>query len=102
PGLGRRWLLPWVSRRLDLGEPKDRPRMLHVLGAGMAEAGLDLAERWRLPYLLTIDEFPRRDDRLRLSRSWCRGIVATNRELAEALARDYGIPRRLIHEIPRG
>jgi glycosyltransferase involved in cell wall biosynthesis len=102
PGLGRRWLLPWVSRGLDLSEPKAQPRLLHVFGAEMAEAGLDVAERWRLPYLLTIDEFPRRDDRLRLSRSWCRGIVATNRELAEALNRDYGIPARLIQLVPRG
>jgi glycosyltransferase involved in cell wall biosynthesis len=102
PGLARRWLLPWVSRGLDLGDSRGRHRILHVFGAEMAEAGLDVAERWRLPYLLTIDEFPRPDARLRLSRSWCRGIVATNRELAEALNRDYGIPRRLIHEIPRG
>src|SRR5436305_2199711 len=102
PALARRWLFPWVSRGLDLGRPGCHPRLLHVLGAGMAEAGLEVAERWQLPYLLTVDEFPGRDDRLRLSRAWCRGIVATGPELARALARDYGVPGRMIHQVPRG
>ncbi len=102
PGLGRRWLLPWASRGLGLGESPGRPRVLHVLGAGMAEAGLEVAERWRLPYLITIDEYPRRDARLRLSRSWCRGLTATGDELAGALAGDFGIPARLIRVVPRG
>jgi len=102
PNLGRRWLLPWATRGLDLGQGPARPRILHVLGMGMAEAGLEIAERWRLPYLLTVDEFPRRDFRIRLSRAWCRGLVATNGELAEALVRDFGIPARSLREIPRG
>ena len=102
PGLGRRWSLPWASRGLGLDRDGGRPRVLHVLGAGMSEAGLAVAERWRLPYLISIDEFPGRSDRLRLSRAWCRGIVATNPELASALVRDYGIPPALIRCIPRG
>ena len=102
PGLGRRWQRPWTVRGLDLGDESGRPRLLHVLSASMAEAGLEIAERWRLPYLLCVDEFPRRDARLRLSRYWCRGMIATNRELAETLHRDFGIPRRSIRTIHRG
>jgi glycosyltransferase involved in cell wall biosynthesis len=68
----------------------------------MAEVGLAIAERWRIPYLLGVDEFPGKVARLRLSRHWCRGLVATNRELALALVRDFGIPRQAIHEILPG
>ncbi len=102
PALARRWRLPWAARALDLSGPADRPRVLHVLGLGMAPAGLEIAERWRLPYLLTVDEFPRRDARIRLSRAWCRGLVATNGELAAALTRDFGVPAPSIRVIPRG
>ncbi len=101
PGLARRWQRPWSVRTLDLAAPSGRPRLLHVLSAGMAEAGLEIAEHWRLPYLLCVDEFPRRDARLRLSRNWCRGLIATSSELADALRRDYGVPGRAIRAIAR-
>ncbi len=102
PGLGGRWQLPWASRGLRLGDRPGRPRVLHVLSASMADAGLEVAERWQLPYLLSVDEFPRRSGRLRLSRSWCRGLVATNRELADALIREFQVPARAIRTIARG
>ncbi len=102
PGLGRSWQRPWAIRGLDLHEESGRPRILHVMSAQMAEAGLAIAERWRIPYLLSIDEFPGRVARFRLSRYWCRGLVATNRELKTALVRDFGIPSRAIHPILRG
>lgn len=106
PALGRRWWLPWSARGLAaaVGFPFESggPVWLHVLGAEMADAGLDIAERWHIPYMLTVDEFPRRDARLRLSRAWCRGLIATNPELAEALVRDYGVPPRFLWIVPRG
>jgi glycosyltransferase involved in cell wall biosynthesis len=102
PGLGRRWQRPWTIRNLDLGGLASRPRIMHVLSASMADAGLEIAERWRIPYLLCVEEFPRREARLRLSRMWCRGLVATNRELSRALTHDFAIPGHCIHEIPRG
>ncbi len=112
PGLGHRWRLGWTARCLGpglrpgsgsgSGSEAGRPLVLHVLGAGMADAGLEVAERWGLPYVLSVDEFPRPDARLRISRAWCKAIVATNRELAEALTRDFGIPARSIHTVARG
>ncbi len=106
PALGQRWWLPWSSRGLAaaVGFPfaPGRPTWLHILGASLADAGLDIAERWQIPYVLSVDEFPRRDARLRLSRVWCRGLIATNPELAEALVRDYGVPAHFLWIIPRG
>ena len=106
PALGRRWWFPWSSRGLDQAvgiTPTPRhPVWLHILGTSMADAGLDLAERWHLPYVLAVDEFPRREARLRLSRARCRGLIATNHELAEALVRDYGVPPDFLWIVPRG
>ena len=95
PTLGRRWLLSWAVKHLELGGEGGRPRILHVLGLAMAEAAIVVSEHWRLPYLLSVDEFPRPHARLRLSRSWCRGLIATQPELAEVLTRDLGVPGRL-------
>ncbi len=40
-----------------------------------------------------MEEFPRRDRRLRLSRAWCRGlIVAEPRSWPTALTREFGVP----------
>ena len=106
PPLERRWWPPWSSRGLEVaaGFPiaVNWPIWLHVLGSGLADAGLDLAERWHLPYVLSVDEFPRRDAKLRLSRAWCRGLIATNPELAESLVRDYGVPPHFLWIVPRG
>ena len=99
PGLGRRWQRPWSVRGLDLGIDGSRARLMHVLSAKMADVALAIAERWRIPYLLGVEEFPRRDFRLRLSRAWCRGLVVGNRELAAALTRDYGVPGELMHVV---
>ena len=102
PGLGRRWQRPWAVRGLGLDPGPGRPRIMHVLSTSMAEAGLEIAERWRLPYLQSVEDFPHRSTRIRVSRDWCRGFVVANRELAEALHRDFGIPRPSIREIPGG
>ena len=103
PGLGRRWRLPWAAWGLrSLGDDPLRPRLIHVLESGLGAAGLELAERWGIPYLLGVDEFPGRGAKFRLSRAWCRGLVAANDELAGAIVRDYGVPARWVHAVPRG
>jgi glycosyltransferase involved in cell wall biosynthesis len=101
-GLARRWQRPWAVRGLDLADEPGKARLMHVLSSRMAEAALAVSERWRIPYLLCVEEFPHRDFRLRLSRAWCRGLIVPNRELAEALTRDFGVPAHSIHQIGRG
>jgi glycosyltransferase involved in cell wall biosynthesis len=102
PGLADRWRLAWTLHGLrpDLGP--DRPVLLHVLHARMAAAGLEVAERWRLPYLQGIEEFLLPGARLRLSRRWCRGLVATSRELAVDLIRNLQVPEEWVKVVHRG
>lgn len=102
PGLGNRWQQAIAVRRLRLGEALDRPDLLHVLQMGMAPAGLALAEHWRLPYIQTVDEFLRPRDRLRLSRGWCRKLVAVSGELADDLRGNYGVPDGLLAVVCQG
>ena len=100
-GLSRRWQRPWAIRGLDLGAHSTRPRLLHVLSANMDEIGLEISERWRIPYVLSVDEFPRRNSKIRLSRFWCRGLIAINHELAAMLNREFHIPATHLQEIAR-
>jgi glycosyltransferase involved in cell wall biosynthesis len=68
----------------------------------MSEVGLALADRWRVPYVQTIDDFPGAGDRLRISGRWCRGLIASGHDLAESLVRDWGIPARLLTVVHPG
>ena len=69
-GLTDRWRLPWTSRQVRLDALMPRPDLIHVLQTRMAPAGLELAERWGVPYLQSIDEFLAEGSKLRLSRRW--------------------------------
>jgi glycosyltransferase involved in cell wall biosynthesis len=91
-GLAHRWRQPFAVRNLRLGERIDRPELLHVVQSRMSEAGLAVAEHWELPYVLTVDEFVRPGGCLRVSRRWCRRLVATSRELADDLRNHLGVP----------
>ena len=68
----------------------------------MAPAALEIAERWRVPYLQGVEEFPAPGTRLRLSRRWCRGLVATSRELRDDLTRNFGVPDDRVRIVHRG
>ncbi|WP_406700359.1 glycosyltransferase family 4 protein [Singulisphaera sp. Ch08] len=96
PRLGHRWQLALAVRRLRLGDPTRRPELLHILHSTMSSAGLAIAEHWGIPYIQTVDEFLGPRDRLRLSRRWCRKLVAVNQELADDLEVNFGVPASLL------
>lgn len=96
PGLGSRWRLPLAVRGLRFGDRLNRPDLVHVISSRMGDAGLAIAERWRIPYILTVDEFIPPEGGLRLSKKWCRRLVATSRELVGDLESQFGIPSPFI------
>lgn len=102
PGLGDRWRLTWALRSLHRHEGPNKPSLLHSLQARLAPAALELAEQWEVPYLQGVEEFLPAGSRLRLSRRWCRGLVATTGELVDDLTRNFGVPIDWIRVVHRG
>lgn len=93
---------PWLGRLAARWLATDRPDLVHLVDPAFAVVGPALADRWKVPYLLGIDEFPASDWRLRLDGRWCRGIVATNPDLAEELQSSWRVPRGLVAVIAPG
>jgi glycosyltransferase involved in cell wall biosynthesis len=101
-GLGHRWRMPLTVRALRFGEHLARPELLHVLQSRIGEAGLAIAEHWRIPVVQAVDEFVPTGGRLRLSRRWCRRLVTTSRELADELIGALGVPPEWVAVINPG
>src|SRR4051794_647712 len=102
PGLVSRWQHAFAARRLRFDEALKRPDLLHVIDPAMAEVGLAIADHWKLPYVLTLNEFLPHGARLRVSRRWCRGLIASSRELANDLVRNLGVARDFLAVVPPG
>jgi glycosyltransferase involved in cell wall biosynthesis len=102
PGLASRWWRPWAVRELVRDGRPPRPALLHVLQAEMDAAGLALAESWQVPYVQAVDDYLPPGGTLRLSRRWCRALVAAGAGLADDLARHLGVPRSWITVVPPG
>ena len=102
PGLAHRWRLPLAVRGLRFGERINRPDLLHVLQSRMGEAGLAVAEHWRVPYVQTVDEFVPDEGRLRVSKRWCKRLVATSRELADDLRVQLRVPVSFVEVVNPG
>jgi glycosyltransferase involved in cell wall biosynthesis len=99
-GLGSRWKQPWALRRLQRGSKCALPHLLHVLQGEMTRVGIRLADRWRIPYIQTIEDFLPPGGRLPVSRRWCRGLVVPCQELADDLIRNLGVPEPLVCVVP--
>ena len=101
-GLAHRWRLPFAVRGLRFGERLNRPDLLHVMQSRVGDAGLSIAEHWRVPYVQTVDEFVPEDGRLRVSRRWCRRLIATSRELADDLRVHLQVPMSFVEVVNPG
>jgi glycosyltransferase involved in cell wall biosynthesis len=91
PRLGSHWRRAFAARRLRFDEGLKRPELLHVVSTELEAVGLAIADHWRIPYLLTIDEFVPPGGRIRVSRRWCRGLIAPCRALAGDLSQELAI-----------
>ena len=76
--------------------------MLHVLDDELVDVALGLSEIGQVPYVQTVADFATIERGLRLSRQWCRRVIATSPDLAVELAHGLRIPPEGIALIPHG
>ncbi len=100
--LGNRWMRTWAARSLWAEEALRRPELVHVVHDEMSEVGLILAETAGLPYIQTVADFRTLERGLRLSRRWCRHLVAIRPELANGLVEGLGIPASRVSVVAPG
>jgi glycosyltransferase involved in cell wall biosynthesis len=102
PALGSRWLRGFAARGLWAEDRVERPDLIHVIHDEMIEAALVLSEASRLPYIQTVADFRTVERGLKLSRRWCRHLVAIDPDLAGALIEGLGVPAERIAVIAPG
>jgi glycosyltransferase involved in cell wall biosynthesis len=95
-------LRAFAARRI-WAEPRfERPDLLHVLDDELVDVALGVSEIGQLPYVQTVADFATIERGLRLSRQWCRRVIATSPDLAVELADGLRIPAEGIAFIPHG
>lgn len=102
PALGSRWLRGFAARSVWDDVRIERPDLLHVVHDEMMEVAPAISEVARLPYIQTVADFRTLERGLRLSRRWCRHLVATGPDLAAELIEGLGVPPERIAVIPPG
>jgi glycosyltransferase involved in cell wall biosynthesis len=102
PALGNRWMRGWAARSLWSRDLLQRPDLMHVVHDEMSEAALIVAESSGIPYIQTVADFRTLGRGLRLSRRWCRQLVAIRPDLASGLVEDLGVPEARVAVIPPG
>jgi glycosyltransferase involved in cell wall biosynthesis len=102
PALANRWLRSLIARRMWSDGVLDRPDLVHVVHDGLDDVALSLCESAGLPYIQNVSSFDTLDRGLRLSRRWCRRLVADSPELAQDLVAGLGVPARAIVVVPPG
>jgi len=100
--LGWRWGLGRAARVVAGVTGLERPSLVHGLETAMGPAAIALAQRWRVPYVLTVDEFLPIGGHLRVSLPWCGGLVVPCDALGLDLVRGMGIPVRLVSVVAPG
>jgi glycosyltransferase involved in cell wall biosynthesis len=102
PQLAKRWWRALAVRSLWADARVSRPDLVHSLDAAMASTALAMAEIAGIPYVQSVNNFSTLETGLRLSRRWCRRVVAACDELAEDLVNDLAVPDWFIAVIPPG
>jgi glycosyltransferase involved in cell wall biosynthesis len=102
PLLKKRLLRPFAARWIWSDSRLERPDLLHVLHDQMVDVALSLSETGQIPYVQTVAGFVTLERGLRLSRRWCRRLIACGPDLANELTYSIGVPPEGIALIPHG
>jgi glycosyltransferase involved in cell wall biosynthesis len=102
PSLANRWMRGWALRALWSDDRLQRPDLVHVIHDEMSETALILAESYHLPYIQTVADFRTLARGLRVSRRWCRHLVAIGADLSAGLVDGLGVPSSRVAVIPPG
>ncbi len=102
PILGNRWLRALAVRPLWSEGRLERPDLIHLAHDEMADVAIALSETGETPYVQTVCGFRSIDRGLRLSRRWCRRLVAGSLDLARDLVNELGVPTERVVVIPPG
>ncbi len=102
PALGNRWSRGWAVRSLWSEEGLRRPDLIHSVHDEMSESALLIAEAWKLPYVQTAADFRTLERGLRLSRRWCRRLIAIRPDLAVGLIEQLCVPESRVEVIAPG
>ncbi len=100
--LANRWLRSLAVRGLWTDPRVDRPDLIHALDDSMSSVALALSETAGISYLQSVNSYSTLETGLRLSRRWCRRIVASSDDLAGDLVNELGVPAGMITVIPPG
>jgi glycosyltransferase involved in cell wall biosynthesis len=89
----RSWWRRGLAARSVWGDlPLDRPDLMHVVHDEMIDAAVSVCEWGLLPYVQTVADFRTLERGLRLSRRFCRHVVARSADVAEELTGELGLP----------
>jgi glycosyltransferase involved in cell wall biosynthesis len=102
PSLARPWLRALATHWLLSDRRLNRPDLIHVFDDNMADLAIALAESMKIPYIQSVNRFRTIDRGLKMSRRWCRKIVAGSPELAADLVSVLGVPVEMLAVIPPG
>jgi len=102
PQLANRWLRSLAVRRLWTDSRVSRPDLVHALDDSMSSVALAFSELAEISYVQSVNSFSTLETGLRLSRRWCRRIVAASDELADDLVNELGVPAGTITVILPG
>jgi glycosyltransferase involved in cell wall biosynthesis len=102
PALGNRWLRTFAIRGVRSHDWLKRLDLIHVIHDDMGDVALALAETIGRPYIQTVSRFGTLAKGLRLSRRWCRQIVATSPDLARSLIDELDVPDHRIAVVRPG
>ena len=102
PALSNIWFKGFAARALWSDERLRRPTLMHVIHDEMMDTALSVSESSQLPYVQTVAHFRTTEKGLRLSRQWCRHLVATGPDLATELVESLDVPAHRVTVIPPG